>query len=220
MLAMLWRLLILTAKQLFQGKTVMAIFVIKPKPQPQQNLATTINDTVNHGDSKQITTDQIGHDPTEEDLEDMKKLGANMKESKITVRGPLSKVFSEALNKVLATESIMASIATSEEEEQILNANDTNEIFIYATSQDELDYNSGMTTAANDLRLALDSKKGSQVKTKAYLYMEAADRPSKRLDMMSDWCRDSNVEVITKLSKNSSSMRLAGEHIVNVLRGM
>ena len=198
----------------------MAIFVIKPKPQPQQNLATSTNDTVNHGDSNQITGAQIGHEPTEEDLADMKKLGANMKESKITVRGPLSKVFSEALNKVLASESIMAGIATSEEEEQILNADDTNQVYIYATSQDELDYNSGMTDAANNLRLALDSKKGSQVKTKTYLYMEAADRPSRRLDMISEWCKSNNVEVITKLKKNSSSMRLAGEHIVSVLRSM
>ena len=197
----------------------MAIFVIKPKQtNPQKNI-TSSNDSVNHSDSKQITDDQLGTETTEEDIENIKKLGGNTKESKITIRGPLSKVFSEALNKVLANESIMASIATSEEEELELMQNNANEIYVFATNQDELDYNNGMVKAADDLRLALDSKKGAQVK-KNYLYLESSDRPSRRLDMMYDWCHANKVELITKQSKNSSSMRLAGEQIVNCLRGM
>lgn len=195
----------------------MAIFVIKPKQVQQQKTVTSSNDTVNHSNSTQITDDQLGEKPTDEDMEDMKKLGANMKESKITVRGPLSKVFSEALNKVLAFESIMASIATSEEDESLLSSNNSNEIYVFATNQDELDYNSGMITAADSLKLALDSKSGPQ---KRYLYMETSDRPSSRLDLMASWCEANNVTVITKPGKSSNSLRMAGEHIVNTLRSM
>lgn len=197
----------------------MAIFVIKPKQVQQQKTVTSSNDAVNHSNSNQITDDQLGEKPTEEDLEDMKKLGANMKESKITVRGPLSKVFSEALNKVLSLESIMASIATSEEEEAMLTETNANEIYVFATNQDELDYNSGMIKAADSLKLALDSKSGPQAKSKrGYLYMETADRPSSRLDMMADWCKANNVTVIVKPGKSQNSLRMAGEHIVNSLR--
>lgn len=195
----------------------MAIFVIKPKQVQQQKTVTSSNDAVNHSNSTQITDDQLGEKPTDEDMEDMKKLGANMKESKITVRGPLSKVFSEALNKVLAFESIMASIATSEEDEALLSSNNSNEIYVFATNQDELDYNSGMITAADSLKLALDSKSGPQ---KRYLYMETSDRPSSRLDLIASWCEANNVTVITKPGKNSNSLRMAGEHIVNTLRSM
>ena len=197
----------------------MAIFVIKPKQTNPQKNVTNSNDSVNHSNSKQITDEQLGTETTEEDIENIKKLGGNTKESKITIRGPLSKVFSEALNKVLASESIMASIATTDEEELELTENNANEIYVFATSQDELDYNNGMIAAADDLRLALDSKKGSQVK-KNYLYLESTDRPSRKLDMMYEWCKSNNVELITKQSKNSSSMRLAGEQIVNCLRSM
>ena len=199
----------------------MAIFVIKPKQVQQQKTVTSSNDAVNHSNSNQITDDQLGEKPTDEDMEDMKKLGANMKESKITVRGPLSKVFSEALNKVLAFESIMASIATSEEDEALLSDTNANEIYVFATNQDELDYNSGMIAAADNLKLALDSKTGSQAGTKkSYLYMETSDRPSSRLDMMASWCDANNVTVITKPGKSNNSLRMAGEHIVNTLRSM
>lgn len=195
----------------------MAIFVVKPKEQNSVVINNNTNDSTTHKHADQVNEQDLGEEATEEDMDNMKKLGANLKESKITVRGPLSKIFSEALNKVLAKESVMTTVASDMEESTLADtSNNGVQIYVYAAHQDDLDYKGAMIDAADSLKLALDSNKGNQIKT--YLYMESSHRPSKKIDLMHSWCKSNNVEFIFKDKKNSQT--IASEHIVNSLRGV
>ncbi len=99
-------------------------------------------------ESDQAIVEEVPKESTEED-------------TKVKVEGPLSNLFTDALQKILAAESVGADTVTMmkfmEEEDK-----DQSDLYVYCCDTDKMD-TTGLIEASDNLKIALDSRRYKKV---------------------------------------------------------
>lgn len=150
--------------------------------------------------TSEVTTVNVAN--TEQAVEGEKK------EPTIVLDGPLSSIYTQALNLVYSKESGMtqvhAMIGGLDEEEE-LNTSDTS-LYVYCVDGDKIDSNE-LNTAIDKLRIALDNKKYSKV----VLAVECGTNIGSKIALLDQFSKDIGVKVCFSRKK-------ALEHISCVLK--
>jgi hypothetical protein len=110
----------------------------------------------------------------------------------VVMNGPLSKIYSDALNLVYSKESAMTMINPEDMElmDEQAGSGDSKDLYIYTTDGDKLD-GSEMVEAGDKLKVALDSKKYKNV----LLVMESRT-PSTKVALLHDLANSMGVKVV------------------------
>lgn len=111
-------------------------------------------------------------------------------ESVVVLDGPLSKIYTEALNKVYAIESYMTDGALTDDKEK---DEDLSKTYIYAVDADDLDI-AGTNETFGNLRLALDSQKYDKI----ILSIEHVEVVSESIAIIDEYAKKTGVNVVYK----------------------
>ena len=114
-----------------------------------------------------------------------------VKDKQITLTGPLSHLYSQALNIMYAKENYMMIVLNEidkKQDEDALKAKEN--LYVYAMSADELDTGK-ICVAEKDLRMAMESKKYDRV----ILALEASRNVSNKVGMFEEHAKTLGVQV-------------------------
>lgn len=129
--------------------------------------------------------------------------GGEAKVKTVVMTGPLSKIYSEALNLAYGNESAMNMLNPEDMElmDEQAGGGDAKDLYVYTTDGDKLD-GPEMVEAGDKLRLALDSKKYKKV-----LLAVEGKNVSRKVALLHDLVSSMGVQVVFNRNSAIESMK-------------
>lgn len=158
------------------------------------------------GDSAKDAKNPDQGQPLNDDEVEKSKTDRVKKDKVVVMQGPLSTIYTDALNKVYAQESQAIDAVTLVNSAQQIETTPP-DLYVYVSDVKQIE-NSGVTEVFNNLRLALDNRSGNKV-----VVLESNGAVSSKMSLIDNYARSQGAKVVYSRSVALNTIKTCLENM-------